>query len=143
MNCRISGSVPPVTNNQLMIRRVPRFELFDEYNELRRDRSRERVVLVPQSFPDFCERSPPLAGRIDFALRGIRNDVPTYPVVDPVSCGDKVGHGRSPTSLRLLFRADALLERGALDLAAVVKHLKPNTSFGDQIAANTASKCHQ
>jgi hypothetical protein len=39
-------------------------------------------------------------------LRRTGNDVPTYPVVDPVSCGEKVGHGRSPTSLRLLFRAN-------------------------------------
>jgi hypothetical protein len=106
MNCRISGSVHPVTNNQLKMRRVPRFELFDEYSELRRDRSREGVVLVPQSFPDCGERSPPIASRIDFALRGTGNDVPTYPVVDPVSCSDKVGHGHSPTSLRLLFRAN-------------------------------------
>jgi hypothetical protein len=37
-----------------------------------------------------------LQDRIDFALRETGNDVPTYPVVDPVSCGDKVGHGRSP-----------------------------------------------
>jgi hypothetical protein len=84
---------------------LPRFELSDEYSELRRDRSREGVVLVPQSFPDCCGRSLPIAGRIDFALRGTGNDVPTYPEVDPVSCGEKVGHGRFPESLRLLFRA--------------------------------------
>jgi hypothetical protein len=84
----------------------PRFKLVDEYSELRRHRSREGVVLVPERFPDCCERSPPIAGRIDFALRGTGNDVPTYPVIDPVSCGEKVGHGRSPRSFHLLFRAD-------------------------------------
>jgi hypothetical protein len=51
MNCRISGSVHPVTNNQLKMRRVPRLELFDEYSELRRDRSREGVVLSLRVFP--------------------------------------------------------------------------------------------
>jgi hypothetical protein len=86
------------------MRRLPRFELFDECSKLRRDRRREGVVLVPQSFPDCCEHNPPIAGRINFALRGTGNDVPTYPVVDPVSFGEK-GMAAPPTSLRLLFRA--------------------------------------
>jgi hypothetical protein len=77
-----------------MMRRAPRFEPFDECSELRRDRSRGGVVLVPQSFPDCGERSPPIAGRTNFAWRGTGNDVATYPVVDPVSFGEKVGHGR-------------------------------------------------
>jgi hypothetical protein len=75
-----------------------RLELLYECSEMARDWNRNGIVLVPQSFPDCCKRSPHIAGRIDFALRGTGDDVPTYPVVDPVSCGEYVGHGRSPVS---------------------------------------------
>jgi hypothetical protein len=29
-------------------------------------------------------------------MNGTRNDAPSNPVIDPIGCGGKTGHGRSP-----------------------------------------------
>src|SRR5947208_16485391 len=96
MNCRIAGSVHlPVRNSALLL---PHFELLDERSEMRRDGSREGVVLVLQGLPNYCERDVSVATGIYFWFDGDRNDVSTYPVVDPISSGGKMRHGPLPTS---------------------------------------------
>jgi hypothetical protein len=67
---------------------------------------RKRVVLISQRSPNRCKPKVSVESGIDLGLSGTGNDLPTYPGVDPVSCREKVGQGRSPMALRLLFRAD-------------------------------------
>src|SRR5438876_10839463 len=96
MNCRIAGSVHlPVRNSALLLLR---FELLDERSEMRRDGSREGVVLVLQRLPNYCEPNVSIASGIHLGLRRTWNDMPPYPVVDPVSCGGEMRHGPLPTS---------------------------------------------
>jgi hypothetical protein len=71
---------------------------------MRRDGSRQSVVLIPQESPNYHEGGSPIASGIHVALREERSDVLTYPVIDPISC-DGDAHGPVPTVLRLPFRA--------------------------------------
>jgi hypothetical protein len=64
---------------------------------MRRDGSRQSVVLVPQESPNYHEGGSPIASGIHLALRGTRSDTPMYPVIDPISCDCGLAHGRMPT----------------------------------------------
>jgi hypothetical protein len=75
-----------------------RFEPFDECGEIRREGRCERIVLVPQRSPNCGERNVAVERGIHIAWRGERDDTPTYPVVDPVSCGGEMAHGPLLTS---------------------------------------------
>jgi hypothetical protein len=90
-NCRNDRELPvfPVpfigcANSALLV--LP-LELLHECSEMPRGRSRNGIVLVPQSFPDCCERNESLASRIDVPFGRTRNKMPTYPVVDLVGWG--------------------------------------------------------
>src|SRR5262249_61595492 len=96
MNCLISGSAHSCASNQLgcgsgSALLLLRFELLHERSEMRGDGSREGVVLVLQGLPNYCEPNVSIAS-------GTWNDMPTYPVVDPVSCGREMRHGPLPSS---------------------------------------------
>jgi hypothetical protein len=60
---------------------------------MRRHGSRLSVVLVPQESPNDHECGSPIASGIHVPLRKTRGDVPTYPVIDSISC-DGGAHGR-------------------------------------------------
>jgi hypothetical protein len=60
--------------------------------------TRERIVLVLQALPNCGQPDASIASGIHVALRGTGNDMPTYPVVDSVSCGGEVAHSPLPTS---------------------------------------------
>src|SRR5215831_21114805 len=64
---------------------------------MRRDGSRQSVVLVPQESPNYHEGGSPIASGIHVALRETRSDTPTYPVIDPISCDGGLAHGPVPT----------------------------------------------
>jgi hypothetical protein len=64
---------------------------------MRRDGSRQSVVLVPQESPDYHERGSPIASGIYVALMETRSNVPTYPVIDPISSDGRLAHGPVPT----------------------------------------------
>ena len=75
------------------------FQLFNECSEVRRDGSRQSVVLILQESPNYQEGNSPIASGIDVALRGTRGNIPMYPIIDPISCGSGLAHGpgrRSP-----------------------------------------------
>src|SRR5262249_47548647 len=103
MNCRISGSAHSCASNQLgcgsgSALLLLRFELLHERSEMRGDGSREGVVLVLQGLPNYCEPNVSIASGIHLTLKRTWNDMPTYPVVDPVSCGREMRHGPLPPS---------------------------------------------
>jgi hypothetical protein len=64
---------------------------------MRRDGSRQSVVLVLQESPNYHEGGSPIASGIHVALRETRSDVPTYPIIDSISCDDGLAHGPVPT----------------------------------------------
>jgi hypothetical protein len=64
---------------------------------MRRDRSRQSVVLLPQESPNYHEGGSPIASGIHVALRETRSDVPTYPMIDSISCDGGLAHGPVPT----------------------------------------------
>src|SRR5262245_8219315 len=86
-----NGSLP---NSSLLLG----FESLGECSKTRRHWSRDGVMLVLQGLPNCCERNVSVATGIYFALRGIGNDVSTYPVVDPISSGGEMRHGPLPAS---------------------------------------------
>jgi hypothetical protein len=60
----------------------------------------------PKALSNRCEPNQFLRDAIYCRVSGTRNDAPTYPVIDLICCGGKMGrHGRFPTSLPLLLRA--------------------------------------
>jgi hypothetical protein len=63
---------------------------------MRRDGSRQSVVLVPQESPNYHEGGSSIASGIHVALRETRSNVPPYPVINPISC-DGGAHGPVPT----------------------------------------------
>src|SRR5262249_3309514 len=86
-----NGSLP---NSSLLLG----FESLGECSKTRRHWSRDGVILLLQGLPNCCERNVSVATGIYFALRGIGNDVSTYPVVDPISSGGEMRHGPLPAS---------------------------------------------
>jgi hypothetical protein len=64
---------------------------------MRRDGSRQRVVLVLQKSPNYHEGGSPIASGIHVALRQTRSNVPTYPVINSISCDGGLAHGPAPT----------------------------------------------
>jgi hypothetical protein len=74
------------------------FQLCDQCGEMRRDGSREGVVLVLQRSPNCSKPNISIENGIDLAFRGTGNDMLTYPIVDPVGCGSEVAHGAAPVS---------------------------------------------
>ncbi len=75
-----------------------RFKLLDECSEMRGDGRRQGVVLVSERSPNCGPPKASIASGIHPAFRGVRNDMPTNPVVDPVSCGGEMEHGSLLTS---------------------------------------------
>jgi hypothetical protein len=73
------------------------FELLDKCSEMRRNGRRQSVVPVLQESPNYYEGRAPIASGIYVVLRGTRNDMATYPVVDPISRDDGFAHGPLPT----------------------------------------------
>jgi hypothetical protein len=64
---------------------------------MRRDRSRQSVVMVLQESPNYHEGGSPIASGIHVALRETWSDIPTYPVINPISCNGELAHGPVPT----------------------------------------------
>jgi hypothetical protein len=62
-----------------------------------RDGSRQSVVLVPQESPNYHEGGSPIASGIHVALMEARSNVPTYPVIDPITTDGRLAHGPVPT----------------------------------------------
>ena len=70
---------------QIRFRQVLSIQLFNECSKMRRDGSRQSVVPVLQESPNYHEGNSPVASGIDVALRAPRSNIPTYPVIDPIS----------------------------------------------------------
>ena len=62
-----------------------------------RDRRRKRVVLVPEGLPNCGERNVFVSIGDRIARSATGNDMPAYPVIDPISCGGEVAHRPSPS----------------------------------------------
>jgi hypothetical protein len=88
MNCRLLRfrSSPVQIPNSLVLR----LELLDEYARCRGTGLARASYWSLRGLRNCCERGASIAGRIHFALRGTGDDVPTNPVVDPVSCGEEI-----------------------------------------------------
>jgi hypothetical protein len=63
------------------------FELLDERSQMRRNGSLGGVVLLFKALAHGCECDTPLKSGIDLHMSGTGNNVPTYPVIDPVGSG--------------------------------------------------------
>jgi hypothetical protein len=72
------------------------FELLDERSQMRRNGGPDSVVLLFKALADGCECHMPLKSGIDLHMSGTGNDVPTYPVIDPVSSGRKIAQWPVP-----------------------------------------------
>jgi hypothetical protein len=72
------------------------FELFDKRSQMRRNGSRGGVVLLFKALTYGCEPDTPLKSGIDLRMSGTGNDVPTYPVINPVGSGREIAHGPVP-----------------------------------------------
>jgi hypothetical protein len=64
---------------------------------MRQDGSCQSVVRVPQESPNYHEGGSPIASGIHVASMETRSNVPTYPVIDPISSDGKLAHGPMPT----------------------------------------------
>jgi len=62
-----------------------------------RDRRRKRVVLVPEGLPNCGERNVFVSIGDRIARSATGNDMPAYPVIDPISCGGEVAHRPIPS----------------------------------------------
>ena len=62
-----------------------------------RDRRRKRVVLVSEGLPNCGERNVFVSIGDRIARSATGNDMPAYPVIDPISCGGEVAHRPSPS----------------------------------------------
>ena len=62
-----------------------------------RDRRRKRVVLVPEGLPNCGERNVFVSIGDRIARSATGNDMPAYPVIDPISCGGEVAHRPTPS----------------------------------------------
>ncbi len=62
-----------------------------------RDRRRKRVVLVSEGLPNCGERNVFVSIGARIARSATGNDMPAYPVIDPISCGGEVAHRPTPS----------------------------------------------
>jgi hypothetical protein len=70
-----------------------RFEPFDECSEMRRNRRRDRVVLVFQSSPDCRGEVSVISAReICIAWRCAGDNPLANPIIDLIRCGGDVAH---------------------------------------------------